>query len=52
MTNTEKVSKQAKRALDEAKKRRAEKVTNFKNHRQASWNFRAHTKQIGNNKDW
>ena len=30
MTNTEKVSKQAKRALDEAKKRHADKDTNQK----------------------
>ena len=30
MTNTEKESKQAKRALDEAKKRRAEKDNNHK----------------------
>ena len=30
MTNTEKESKQAKRALDEAKKRRAEKDNNYK----------------------
>ena len=30
MTNTEKESKQAKRALDEAKKRRADKETNQK----------------------
>ena len=29
MTNTEKESKQAKRALDEAKKRRAEKDNNY-----------------------
>ena len=31
MTNTEKQSKQAKRALDEAKKRHADKDTNHKN---------------------
>ena len=30
MTNTEKESKQAKRALDEAKKRHADKHTNYK----------------------
>ena len=30
MTNTEKESKQAKRALDEAKKRHADKDTNYK----------------------
>ena len=30
MTNTEKESKQAKRALDEAKKRRADRATNHK----------------------
>ena len=30
MTNTEKESKQAKRALDEAKKRRAEKNNDYK----------------------
>ena len=31
MTNTEKESKQAKRALDEAKKRRAEKYNDYNN---------------------